>query len=508
MKRFWQYTLVVVLALVASSAVAAIVSNAVVKGKLSEVAYRSTSATGEEYIALNPNEYGFQNASLALGEGKSIGSAPDLIPAAERAVHSVVHIRVQGEQTVRSGFMDPFDFFFGGGDGMGRNSVRPVVGYGSGVIISNDGYIITNNHVIDAMDKIEVTLNDNRVFEAKKIGSDPATDIALLKIETNNLPTLPFGNSDALRVGEWVLAVGNPFNLTGTVTAGIVSAKARPAGQTSDGENKIGGFIQTDAAVNAGNSGGALVNARGELVGINTMIYSQTGSYSGYSFAVPINTAAKVVADIKKYGTVQRAVLGIAGGDVTNELKEKHNLKVNSGVFVADFSEVSAAYAAGMEKGDVITAIDGSKLSSFAELQSIIAMKNPGDKIRLSIDRKGTTKDLVVTLKNTQGSEGIVKGSVGNKLLGATLKELPASARRSYGISYGVEVTNVGSGKMQSAGIKKGFIILSINNVAIRKVADAHRVVNAVQNAPRGRRSLIVRGFYPNGRILNIQIDL
>ncbi len=508
MKRFWQYALIVVLTFGASSAVAALVSKTVIKNKMEEVGLYTTSSSSEGYASLNPNEYGFQNTSMAFDTSRSVGSAPDLIPAAERAVHSVVHIRVQGEQTVSGGFMDPFDFFFGGGDGSSRNSVRPVVGYGSGVIISNDGYIITNNHVVDAMDKIEVTLNDNRVFEAKKIGSDPATDIALLKIEAKDLPTLPFGNSDALRVGEWVLAVGNPFNLTGTVTAGIVSAKARPAGQTQDGDNKIGGFIQTDAAVNAGNSGGALVNARGELVGINTMIYSQTGSYSGYSFAVPINTAAKVVADIKKYGTVQRAVLGIMGSDVNSDLKEKYNLKVNSGAFVADFSEVSAAYAAGMEKGDVITAVDGKAINSFAELQSIIAMKNPGNKVKMTVNRKGETKVLTVTLKNTQGSEGIVKGSIGNKFLGGTLKELPADARRSYGISYGIQVTSVGKGKLAKAGIKEGFIILSINNVAMRKVSDAHRVVNALENVPKGRRTLVLRGFYSGSRIVNIPIDL
>lgn len=506
MKRFWQYTLVVVLVALVSSVVSVSVANAVVNKKVPNTGYASSVKEGA-YNSLNPNEYGFQNTSLPFDATTAVGTAPDLIPAAERAVHSVVHIRVQGEQQVNRGFVDPFDFFFGGGDdNFGRRSVQPIVGYGSGVIISNDGYIITNNHVIENMDKIEVTLNDNRIFEAKKIGSDPDTDIALLKVNAKDLPTIPFGNSESLHLGEWVLAVGNPFNLTSTVTAGIISAKARPAGQSQGEGNKIGGFIQHDAAVNAGNSGGALVNARGELIGINTMIYSQTGSYSGYSFAVPINTAAKVVADIKKYGTVQRAVLGIVGGDVNKELKEKYNLKVNSGAFVNDFSEVSAAYAAGLEKEDVITAIDGKNITSFAELQSIIAMKSPGDKVKLSIDRKGNHKQFIVKLKNTQGNESIIKGTKGDKVLGATIKELSEKDRRSYGISYGLEVTNIGKGKLKDAGIKKGFIILSINNVAIRKIEDLHQVVNKLESM--GNRFVVMRGFYPDGRILNVQVDL
>lgn len=282
----------------------------------------------------------FRNAAMGFDMSRSVGNAPDLVPAAEASVHSVVHIKVEGEQQIDQSYMDPFEFFFGGGSGsFDRPSSRPVVGYGSGVIISTDGYIITNNHVIDNANKISVTLNDNRTLSAKLIGSDPASDIALIKVDAENLPTIPFGNSDALKVGEWVLAVGNPFNLTSTVTAGIVSAKARST--ASEGGNKIGGFIQTDAAVNPGNSGGALVNAAGELVGINTMIYSQTGNYAGYSFAVPINSAAKVVADIKKFGSVQRAVLGIGGTDVTSEIKEKLGLKVNEGVVVTTFAERS-----------------------------------------------------------------------------------------------------------------------------------------------------------------------
>ena len=274
------------------------------------------------------SEYGFQNTAYAVGS-RQLGNAPDLTPAAESSVKAVVHIKVKKTQQVREQQMiDPFEFFFGG-DPRGSRRSEPVMGYGSGVIISNDGYIMTNNHVVDGGDELSVTLHDNRTFKAKLVGSDPSSDIALIKVEAKDLPTIPFGNSDNLRLGEWVLAVGNPFNLTSTVTAGIVSAKSRPA--ASGDQLGVASFIQTDAAVNPGNSGGALVNASGELVGINTMIYSQTGNYAGYSFAVPINIAAKVVSDIKKYGAVQRGMLGVVGADVTSELVQKEGLKVNEG---------------------------------------------------------------------------------------------------------------------------------------------------------------------------------
>ena len=417
---------------------------------------------------------------------RSVGNAPDLVPAAEASVHSVVHIKVEGEQQIDQSYMDPFEFFFGGGSGsFDRPSSRPVVGYGSGVIISTDGYIITNNHVIDNANKISVTLNDNRTLSAKLIGSDPASDIALIKVDAEDLPTIPFGNSDALKVGEWVLAVGNPFNLTSTVTAGIVSAKARST--ASEGGNKIGGFIQTDAAVNPGNSGGALVNAAGELVGINTMIYSQTGNYAGYSFAVPINSAAKVVADIKKFGSVQRAVLGIGGTDVTSEIKEKLGLKVNEGVVVTTFAERSGAFSAGMEEHDVITAVDG--------------------KGEVTVNRKGSTKMLKVTLKNEEGGEQIIHNDP-KVMLGAQLKALTNEQKRSYGVSYGVAVAKVGDGKFKEAGIKEGFIILSVNNKPVRSVEEARRAITQVQQSRRGDGSLLLKGFYPNGRTKYYVIDL
>ena len=395
------------------------------------------------------SEYGFQNTAYALGS-RQLGNAPDLTPAAESSVKAVVHIKVKKTQQVwEQQMIDPFEFFFGG-DPRGSRRSEPVMGYGSGVIISNDGYIMTNNHVVDGGDELSVTLHDNRTFKAKLVGSDPSSDIALIKVEAKDLPTIPFGNSDNLRLGEWVLAVGNPFNLTSTVTAGIVSAKSRPA--ASGDQLGVASFIQTDAAVNPGNSGGALVNASGELVGINTMIYSQTGNYAGYSFAVPINIAAKVVSDIKKYGAVQRGMLGIVGADVTSELVQKEGLKVNEGFYVADFAEISAALAAGLEKGDVITAIDGHRIISFAQLQEQISRFRPGDTVSVTVNRKGSEKTFKVTLRNKEGGSKLLQKSASSDAdsrLGASLKELSAGELRNYGLSYGLVVESLRSGALK-----------------------------------------------------------
>ncbi len=465
--------------------------------KTSEEAVYSIPETAKEV---------FKNTDCQFTANRQIGPAPDLIPAAERSVHSVVHIKIEGEQQVQERYVDPFEFFFGGGDGFNRPSRKPIVGYGSGVIISSDGYIITNNHVIDNARKIEVTLNDNRTFKANLIGADPATDIALLKVEGKDLPVIAFGNSDDLKLGEWVLAVGNPFNLTSTVTAGIVSAKARSAGQMSGKDPKIGGFIQTDAAVNPGNSGGALVNAKGELVGINTMIYSQTGNFTGYSFAVPVNTAAKVVADIKKYGSVQRAVLGVVGTDITSELKKKYELSVTEGVFIVGFAERSAAFSAGLDKEDVIIAVDGHKVRSMASLQELINRHRPGDKVVLTFNRKGTEKHISVILKNIEGGDNVIKESA-QDILGLTLKELTNEQKRSYGVSYGIAVEKVAKGKLRAEGLRRGFILLTINNTPIQTVAEVRRLVT--QSKQRLRKgSLVFRGFYPNGRMESYVVEL
>lgn len=452
------------------------------------------------------NDYGFLQSDYELTSSRTVGNAPDLTPAAELAVQAVVHIKVEGEQTVD--YIDPFEFFFGGGRGFDRPQSRTVTSFGSGVIISTDGYIITNNHVIEGAKSISVSLNDGRTFEAKLIGSDSSVDIALLKVDAKGLPTIPFGDSDKIRLGEWVLAVGNPFNLTGTVTAGIISAKARStAVEGPQGNAQIGRFIQTDAAVNRGNSGGALVDAQGRLIGINTMIFSETGNYSGYSFAVPINTAAKVVSDLKKYGSVQRAVLGIIGGTVTEDIQKEKHLKVSQGVYVSEFSEVSAAYAAGIEEGDVIVAIDGSKITEMGELQERIGRCRPGDTILVTVDRKGTKRDFKVELKNAEGNTQIVKQDT-NSLLGASLREISGDQLRKQGISYGLEVTKVGKGKMQEAGIKQGFIILSINNKPVRSLSAARKLVDAAQKNRLGDKAILIKGFYPGGSMKYYAIDL
>lgn len=434
----------------------------------------------------------------------------DFTYAAEKAIHGVVHIKAtqNGKGSSEQQYVDPFEYFFGFG-GRSQRTPQPRIGAGSGVIISTDGYIITNNHVIDGADELEVTLNDNRKFEAKVIGADPTTDIALIKIEADDLPTIPFGDSEKLKVGEWVLAVGNPFNLTSTVTAGIVSAKSRGNIGAGGDRSKIESFIQTDAAVNPGNSGGALVNTKGELVGINTAIYSETGSYAGYSFAVPISIAGKVVNDLKEYGTVQRAVLGVLIQDpqyVADEDKAK--IKALEGAYVGGFAERSTAKEAGVEKGDVITAVNGVKVKSASALQEQISKYRPGDKVELTIDRNGSTKKYTVELRNAQGSTKVVKSGDGTEIMGGAFKALTDEQKRKLGVSYGIEVTGVTNGKLQSAGIKKGFIIMIVNNQKISAPEDFEKIVDSILQGRTEDQGLFIKGFYPNGRTKYYAIDL
>ncbi len=440
------------------------------------------------------------------------GSAPEsFVKAAAAAIDGVVHIRSEKMMQARQPrFFDPFEFFFGHpsmpqGQGNGQPMEQPkAIGIGSGVIISTDGYIITNNHVIADTDKLYVTTNDNEEYEATVIGTDPMTDIALIKINASGLKPIPFGDSDALQVGEWVLAVGNPFNLSSTVTAGIVSAKGRST--ATDGDLKIASFIQTDAAVNSGNSGGALVNTRGELVGINTMIYSQTGSYAGYSFAVPVSIAGKVVADIKKYGTVQRAVLGVVGTNVTPQMREKYDLKVNEGAVVVEFSDLSAAKQAGLKEGDVITGVNGVTVRSMAQVQEQIAKHAPGDKVRLSVHRGGKELSFDVVLKNQEGTTGVVE-KISSGSIGAAFVPLTKEERARIGISYGVRVAGVSEGKFRSAGIRKGFVILAINNVPVATAEEVNRIIDEViKNSPD--KVLFIKGMRANGEIVYTAVDL
>lgn len=436
----------------------------------------------------------------------------DLTYAAEKSLPSVVHILSTKNSKVQTVevendpfsdfFSDPFGFFGNpqSNGGKQRRSVRTPKqqGSGSGVIISADGYIVTNNHVVADADELTVTLNDNKEYSARIIGTDKASDLALIKIDGKNLPAITIANSDDIKVGEWVLAVGNPFNLTNTVTAGIVSAKARSLYQ-----NGVESFIQTDAAINPGNSGGALVNTRGELIGINAMLYSQTGSFSGYGFAIPTSIMNKVVADLKQYGTVQRALIGIQGQDVKNYVDAKKDkgedidLGTMEGIYVAKVTEESAAEEAGMKEGDVITAIDGKPVNKMAELQEVLAKKRPGDKVTVTYlrDKKKATK--TVTLKNEKGNTQVVK-KADLDVLGGNFRAITNAQKEQLNIGYGLEVLKVNSGKLKTAGITKGFIIQRVNDNAVKTIDDLQ---NAVKEASTSKDPVLyIQGVYPTGK--------
>lgn len=432
----------------------------------------------------------------------------DLTQAAESSLNSVVHIMaVQRSKTqVIQGQPDIFDFFFGDGRGRKRQIETPEQrGFGSGVIISKDGYIVTNNHVIDGADEISVKLHDSREMKGRVVGTDPTSDLALVKIEGDDFPAIPIGSSDALKVGEWVLAVGNPFTLGSTVTAGVVSAKARGLGA-----NQVESFIQTDAAINQGNSGGALVNARGELVGINAMLYSPTGAYSGYGFAIPTSIMTKVVTDLKQYGTVQRALLGIAGRDMGNEVypeeirKEQKELGTNTGVQIVSVEE-DGSVSGVLEKNDVIIALDGKKIKTMSELQGLLAQHRPGDKIKLTVWRDKKEKEFTVTLKNAQGNTKVVK-KADMEILGAAFRVVPDEVKRQLNLGYGVQVTGLTSGRMADSGIRKGFIILKANNKQLRTVEDLETVMKAASQSPD--QVLFMTGVYPSGKRANYAVDL
>ena len=424
---------------------------------------------------------------------------PDLTYAAENAVKAVVNIEAVQEVEVAQRSYDPFWEFFG--FGMPQQGGRPQIqerrAGGSGVIISEDGYIVTNNHVVENATKLRVKLNDGTVYEAKTIGTDPTTDIALIKIDEKNLPTLPFGSSEALRLGEWVLAIGSPFDLQSTITAGIVSAKARRLDVIPD-DFRIESFIQTDAAVNPGNSGGALVNTRGELVGINTVIKSSTGSYIGYSFAVPETIVRKVVVDLKEYGMVQRALLGVSYRFIDQEFidgpgKELGIDKVG-GVYVAGVSEDGAASEAGIRKGDIITAVDGVKIDNSTTLTEQIGRRRPNDKVVLSVKRGGEVKQFTVTLRNKAGkAELLTRDSVDvSAELGGKFADASAKLCRELEIDGGVQVVEIKrGGLLERARVRKGFIITHINDRAVYKTSDLDKITDKVSS---------VDGIYPDGR--------
>lgn len=421
------------------------------------------------------------NARFASMQGTPV----DFIQASENTINSVVHVTTKVVQT--SFQRDIFqEFFYGPGAG-GREFKQYGSGSGSGVIVSSEGYIVTNNHVIENASEIEVILNDNSKYTAKVVGTDPSTDIAILKIEGSGFQPIPLGNSDDLKVGEWVLAVGNPFNLTSTVTAGIVSAKARNINLLSDRSKQdvipIESFIQTDAAVNPGNSGGALVNTKGELVGINTAIASQTGSYSGYSFAVPVNLVEKVMRDLIDYGVVQRGYLGVQINDITQEIKTKNNLPSTKGVFVAKVVEDGSADKAGIKDGDVILKIGTKEVNSVASLQEEIGKRRPGDKVSITVrTKKGEEEIKELILRNKEGETKLIsKEEISkNAALGATFTELTDKEKKELNITYGVKIKSIQAGKLKSIGLTEGMVISKVNNEPIESVEQLTTKLNGV----------------------------
>ena len=431
---------------------------------------------------------------LANYTGGSVGSTTmDFTMAAEKSVNSVVHIKTISEQVNNLAY-DPFaELFFGP---QKRQQTFIQQGSGSGVIISEDGYIVTNNHVIANSDKIEVILNDRRTYEAELVGADASTDVALIKIKEKGLPFLSYGNSDAVKVGEWVLAVGNPFNLNSTVTAGIISAKGRN-NILNGNQRPIESFIQTDAAVNPGNSGGALVNTEGELVGINTAIASNNGTYQGYSFAVPVNIVKKIVSDLVEFGTVQRAYIGVSIQDIDAKFASEKNIKQLKGVYVNGISEGGSAQDAGISEGDLITSIQEIPVASVSELQEQISRYRPGDKISVSVIRNNKELNLPVVLKTLDNTTRLVKKSelikTSSSALGADFTDLTSEQLSELRSENGVKIQKLSPGKLSQVGIQAGFIITSIDK---RKVSSSMNVKSLLENKSG---PVVIEGFYPNG---------
>jgi len=414
----------------------------------------------------------------------------DFVYAAEKTVHAVVHVKTKSKSQAQP-YNPLYEFFYGDAY---RNPQERVTGYGSGVFIKPQGYIVTNNHVIKEADEIIVKLNDNREYTAKLVGADPSTDIAVLKVDGEDLPFVEYGNSDDLRLGEWVLAVGNPFNLTSTVTAGIVSAKARNLGILDD-SYRIESFIQTDAALNPGNSGGALVNIKGELVGINTAIISPSGGYSGNSFAVPVSIVKKVVEDLIEYGTVQRAILGISIKDMNAELAKETGMEKITGVYIDAVMDDGAASASGIKKGDVILSINSVAVASTSELQEQISKYRPNQVIKVAVHREGKIKEMDVRLKNLYGDTSIVKSDEGMNLLGAVLRQAKPEELSKLKLNNGLVVTEVKPGKFLKAGIEKGFIITRLNSKPVRTLSELKEIIE------RTKGGIYIEGVYPNGVI-------
>lgn len=467
----------ILISAVAGAAAALVVTNL---GKTAGPAvYHYDSASGDSSASI------YRTVNLSQTE------YPDFTYAAENSVDAVVYVKVE-IQSARSANVDPFfRFFFG--DQLGDSGSQVRQGSGSGVIIREDGYIVTNNHVVQNATKVEVTLSNNKTFEATVVGTDAPTDLALLKIDATGLPTLAFGDSDKLRLGQWVLAIGSPYDLRSTITAGIVSAKGRQM-EHSTRELKIESFIQTDAAVNPGNSGGALVNEKGELVGINTAIISQTGSYTGYSFAIPSNLVRKIIGDILEFGTVKRALLGITMREINDKFAKEMKLSESKGVYIVEVLNGGSADKAGVKAGDILTAVGSVKVESMAQVQASIANYHPGDKTTVTVIRDGETKTLNVVFASSEELTASVDADGSVIFFGSKLGKADSKRLAALGVKQGVEVVSAGNGRMRENGVTDGFIILYVNDQPVSSPQD---VVNIAKKA---KKSIFIQGVTPAGR--------
>ena len=448
-------------------------------------AIQTTSSTNSNPVALT--NYVFDSADFIVPEGLNF------VFAAKNATPSVVHIRTKYEAGMRAN--NPFNDFFKDyfGDRYERRGYGQSMGAGSGVIISSDGYIVTNNHVVENASSIEVVLNDNRSFEAEVIGTDESTDLAVIQVNQDNLPTINYGNSESINIGEWVLAIGNPYEFRSTVTAGIVSAKGRNINILGGGSS-IESFIQTDAAVNPGNSGGALVNLNGDLIGINTAIASPSGAFAGYSFAVPVTLVKKVVNDLVEYGEVQRALLNIQIVDVNAQVADQFDLDILKGVYVSRVIDGGAADIAGLESGDVIVAIDGKVVNNVAQLQESVAVNRPGDRIQVKFIRDGREKEVEAVLRNIEGNFNVVEAKNEFEIEGATFSEVSSNLKEKLDLDGGVQITELRDGKWKDIRMKEGFIITGIDNEEIETLEDLENYFRS----PR-RDGILIEGIYPDG---------
>ena len=437
-------------------------------------------------VTQNVEDVSFRTVSL------NHDNYPDFTYAAETCVDAVVYVKVSATQQIQQNPGSIFDFFFGFPQ-QGTPKQREMTGSGSGVIITKDGYIVTNNHVIEGATNIEVILNSNQTYKATLVGTDPATDVALLKIDADGLPAIPFGDSDKLRLGEWVIAIGSPYDLRSTITAGIVSAKGRSMPNYT-GEFKIESFIQTDAAVNPGNSGGALVDKNGNLVGINTAIVSQTGSYTGYSFAVPSNIVKKIVYDLMDYGSVKRAVLGITMQPVDDKIAKELKLSSLNGVYIVEVSKSGAADKAGVKVGDVLVSIDSTKITTPSSVQEAVSRFSPGDTAVLTVIRDGRQVRLNVKFQGSAQENGAETGDGAVAFYGSSIKEASKETLKRLGLSHGVEIVEIGPGKLKEAGATEGFVIQYVNDQAVKTPQDVIDIVK------KSKRAVFVQGVTPSGR--------